>query len=106
MWAMGLICYVIGLISGAPILPTNNMVWLSLLYLAIFPASVSLFLQLNAQRFVSANQVGIVTSLEPVFASIFAWWLASEAITVHTAIGGSLIFSAMVISELPNKRKS
>lgn len=99
MWVMGLACLIVGLISGASILPKSNMVWLPILYLAIFPASVSLFLQLNAQRFVSANRVGIITSLEPVFASLFAWWLANEAITINTLIGGALIFGAMIISE-------
>lgn len=100
MWVIGLVCFTIGIASGVPLSPTSSVVWLPILYLAIFPASISLLLQLNAQRFVSANRVGIVTSLEPVFASLFAWWLAHEAMTINTIIGGVLIFGAMIISEL------
>lgn len=106
MWVMGLTCFIVGLISGAPILPKSNLVWLPILYLAVFPASISLFLQLNAQRFISANRVGIVTSLEPVFASLFAWWLARESMTINTIIGGVLIFGAMIVSELRFDRKT
>ncbi|MFA6518797.1 MAG: DMT family transporter [Candidatus Shapirobacteria bacterium] len=100
MWVMGLVCFIIGIMSGAPMWPKSNLVWLPILYLAIFPASISLFLQLNAQRSVSANQVGIITSLEPVFASLFAWWLANESMTMNTVIGGSLILGATLVSEL------
>lgn len=104
MWVMGLACFSLGLLSGAPLLPKSTLAWLPILYLAIFPTSLSFFLQLNAQRFVSANRVGIVTSLEPVFASLFAWLFAGELIGANTLIGGLLIFGAMVLSGIRSDR--
>lgn len=100
LWTMSVICFAAGFLIGVPALPREFNTWLAILYLAIFPACVSIFLQINAQRFVSANRVGIITSLEPVFAAFFAWFFAHEIIKINTIIGGVLIFSSMIISEI------
>lgn len=79
-----------------------------ILYLAIFPAIVSYALQINAQKKVSSTKVGIITTLEPVFASLFAWTLGREVFSTSTATGGTLIVAGMLLSEIPlgqNKRE-
>ncbi|TFH64796.1 MAG: EamA/RhaT family transporter, partial [Candidatus Zixiibacteriota bacterium] len=67
-------------------------------------------LQLIAQKVVPPIRVSLILALEPVFAALFAWTLGGETFILRRALGGSLIFVAMILSDLPafldRRRKS
>jgi drug/metabolite transporter (DMT)-like permease len=44
----------------------------------------------------------LIFALEPVFAALFAWTLGGETVIFHRAMGGLLIFFALIISGIPS----
>ena len=45
-------------------------------------------------------------SLESVFAALGGWWLLNERMTATELIGCGLVFAAVVISQLPEKKQT
>ncbi len=89
-------------ISGRPLGVTGTgHVWWTILFLAVFPTFLAFVIQMMAQRIIAPLRVSLVFALEPVFAGVFSWTLGGEAVVVHRAIGGLLIFIALVLSGLP-----
>ncbi|MDF1544411.1 MAG: DMT family transporter [bacterium] len=74
------------------------------LFLALFPTLSAFLIQMLAQQIVSPLKVSLIFALEPVFAGIFAWTVGGEELLLSGAIGGSLIFAALIISGLPAKK--
>lgn len=75
-----------------------------MIFLAIFPSLTAFAIQLIAQRHVSPVRVSLILAFEPVFAVLFAWTLGNEAYSLNKAIGGFLIFLALIISGLPSRK--
>lgn len=99
---------VICLVASAPggiVLPDNGRDWLSVLYMAVFPAALALLGQTWAQAHLSATRTAIVMSMEPVFAAFFAVLLGGESVTVRMLTGGVLVLAAMLLVELGPRRK-
>ena len=74
--------------------------YLAIAYLALVVTAVVAWLQVHAQRVVPATLTAIIFVLEPVFASLFAWWLAGEVLGPAGWAGGGLVIVAMLVSEL------
>lgn len=99
---------VICLVASAPggiVLPDNGRDWLSVLYMAVFPAALALLGQTWAQAHLSATRTAIVMSMEPVFAAFFAVLLGGESVTMRMLTGGLLVLVAMLLVELGPRRK-
>ncbi|GAB6984741.1 DMT family transporter [Nocardioides pyridinolyticus] len=99
---------VICLLVSAPggiVLPDNGRDWLSVLYMAIFPAALALLGQTWAQAHLSATRTAIVMSMEPVFAAFFAVLLGGESLSTRMLLGGALVLAAMLLVEVGPRRK-
>jgi drug/metabolite transporter (DMT)-like permease len=99
---------VICLVASAPHgieLPDNGRDWLSVVYMAIFPAALALLGQTWAQAHLSATRTAIVMSMEPVFAALFAVLLGGESASLRMVTGGLLVLAAMLIVEIAPRRK-
>ncbi|MDF1603046.1 DMT family transporter [Nocardioides sp. YIM 152315] len=99
---------VICLVASAPhgiVLPDTGRDWLSVVYMAVFPAAVALLAQTWAQAHLSATRAAIVMSMEPVFAAFFAVLLGGETLTGRMVTGGVLVLAAMLIVEVGPRRK-
>ena len=99
---------VICLVASAPggiVLPDETRDWLSVLYMAVFPAALALLGQTWAQAHLSATRTAIVMSTEPVFAAFFAVLLGGESLTVRMLIGGAMVLVAMLVVEIGPRRK-
>ena len=99
---------VICLVASAPhgiVLPDNGRDWLSVVYMAIFPAALALLGQTWAQAHLSATRTAIVMSMEPVFAAFFAVLLGGESVTLRMIVGGLMVLAAMLTVELAPRRK-
>jgi len=77
----------------------------TVVFLALFPTLSAFVIQMLAQRIRTPVRVSLIFALEPVFAGLFAWTLGGENFITHRAIGGLLIFIALVISGLPVPRQ-
>jgi drug/metabolite transporter (DMT)-like permease len=99
---------VICLVASAPggiVLPDNGRDWLSVVYMAVFPAALALLGQTWAQAHLSATRTAIVMSMEPVFAAFFAVLLGGESVTGRMLVGGALVLAAMLVVELSPRRR-
>ncbi|GAW51382.1 MULTISPECIES: DMT family transporter [unclassified Nocardioides] len=99
---------VICLVASAPHgiqLPDNGRDWLSVGYMAVFPAALALLGQTWAQAHLPPTRTAIVMSMEPVFAALFAVWFGGESTTVRMVTGGLMVLTAMLIVEIGPRRR-
>lgn len=78
----------------------NTTVIIAVLYTAIFASIIATVIQLKFQKFVSPTKAGIIFSIEPIFAAVFAYFLLSEKISNFGLIGCVLIFIGLIVSEI------
>lgn len=74
--------------------------WWPLLYLAVLATAGAVLMQVYLQRFTAPARVGLILSLEPVFAALFAWLLLSETLPLIGWAGGALVLAGVVMAEL------
>jgi drug/metabolite transporter (DMT)-like permease len=98
---VGIASIVTGAILGLPFSYGKADIGWIILFLAVFPTFSAFMIQVVAQKFTSPMRVSLIFAFEPVFAAIFAWTLGGERVFFHRAMGGLLIFIAMLISGLP-----
>jgi drug/metabolite transporter (DMT)-like permease len=98
---IGLLSLVVSLVLDLPLTVASSSAWWVVIFLAVFPTASAFVIQVLAQKIVSPVRVSLVFALEPVFAGIFAWTLGGEPVILHRALGGLLIFLALILSGLP-----
>lgn len=79
--------------------------WLPLGYAGILSMGVAYTLQIVGQKGVAPSAAALLMSLESVFAALFGWLLLHETMTRAELLGCVLVFAAVVISQLPEKKK-
>ncbi len=87
MGTVGLLALLASLKSGFHA-PHDQGVWAVVIYCAIFASAFAFIVQTWAQSFMSATNVGIVLTMEYIFAAIFGILLAHEHLTWRTLVGG------------------
>ena len=100
----GLFNLIISLFIETPSLPHSAKAWTAVLFLSIFCTGAAFIIQALAQQYTSASHVGVIFSLEPVFAGIVAFFLAGEILSVRAYVGAALLVSGLFIMELDIKR--
>lgn len=102
---LSLLAFLIFELPGLGAVQWTKGIW-PLLYLGIFPTSLCLFLQTYGQQLASAAKAAILLSLESVFACIFTILFGLEPLTLAIAIGGSIVFTSVLLMEWrPRKEK-
>lgn len=79
--------------------------WLPLGYAGVLSMGVAYTLQIVGQKGVAPSAAALLMSLESVFAALFGWLLLHETMTRAEELGCALVFAAVVISQLPEKKK-
>jgi drug/metabolite transporter (DMT)-like permease len=97
---VGIISLALGAFETNSLIPQTSSVVGIILFLAIFPTLSAFVIQLVAQKFVSPLRVSLIFAFEPVFAALFAWTAGGELFRPERALGGLLIFVAMIVSGL------
>ena len=93
---VGVICFIASLKSGFH-MPPDAGVWKAIVYTAVFASAFAFIVQTWVQSFMSATSVGIILTMEYIFAALFGVWFGHESLTLRVVIGGSLVISAMYI---------
>ena len=78
--------------------------WLPLGYAGILSMGVAYSLQIVGQKRVPPTAAALLMSLESVFAALFGWLLLHETMTKAELLGCGLVFAAVVLSQLPEKK--
>lgn len=96
----GIFMLILSFIFEDPCLPSSGIVWGSALFLAVFCTGVAFIVQTIAQQYTSATHVGVIFTLEPVFAGIVAFALAGEILLPRAYFGAFLLLASLIIMEI------
>ncbi len=101
----GLLCAVPTLIWESPVLSDLLAAWLPLLYAGVMSCGVGYTLQILGQKGADPTVASLILSLESVFSVLAGWVLLGQALTAKELFGCALIFGAIVLAQLPERRK-
>ena len=91
----------------APVLPHSNIVWFSVLGLALICSAYGWVMQTIVQSYVSAEFTSIMFTLEPIFTAIFAFIFFGEWLSGLAFLGTVLIFVGVLLTIYqPKKSRS
>lgn len=96
----GVLNLVLSLIFEKPHLPTEPRYWGSVLFLAILCTGVAFIVQAIAQQYTSASHVGVIFSMETVFAGIVAFIFAKEVLSFKSYMGAILMVLSIFVMEI------
>jgi len=72
----------------------------SVIYLGVFSTCLCFFMQTSAQKRTSASKAGIIMSTEGFFGTLFSILLGLEPLTTKIIIGGIMILTAVILTEV------
>lgn len=96
---------VTALVKGYPLFSWNPKIAGALILCSFFATVLPFLIQTIVQKWVSPSDTALIFCLEPVFAALFAWGLAGEAMGRMEFWGAGLILTGMVVSETWKSRK-
>jgi len=96
MATVGLLAFLGSLKSGFHA-PHDQGVWVVVIYSAVFASAFAFIVQTWAQSFMSATSVGVVLTMEYIFAAIFGILLVHEHLTWRTIVGGLCMMVGLYI---------
>ena len=79
--------------------------WFPILYAGILSCGVAYTLQIIGQKNTDPTIASLLLSLESVFATISGWLILGQSLTFRELIGCILVFTAIILAQLPNKKK-
>jgi drug/metabolite transporter (DMT)-like permease len=94
-------------IFETPELPQTTQSWVIVLILSIFCTAVGFIVQSVAQKYTTPSHTGLIFTMEPAFAAIFAFMFLGEVLAVRGYIGEVLMIISILIVEveLPRPKK-
>lgn len=96
----GLFQFVLSFIVEKPHFPQSPKVWASVLILAVFCTGLAFIVQTVAQQYTSASHVGVIFTLEPVFAGFVAFIAVGEILTARSYLGAIILIAGLFIMEI------
>jgi drug/metabolite transporter (DMT)-like permease len=96
----GVFTLILAFIFETPHLPTQPKYWGPVLFLSIFCTGVAFIVQCVAQQYTEASHVGVIYSLETVFAGIVAFALANDVLSFQSYVGAALMVASIFIMEI------
>lgn len=96
----GVYMTVLAFVFETPKLPESSSVVVGLLFLSLFCTGAAYVIQTLAQQYTTATRVGLILTLEPVFASVAAFFLAGEVLSFKGYLGAIVMLAALFIMEI------
>ncbi|WP_432360428.1 DMT family transporter [Sporosarcina sp. UB5] len=88
----------------SPQLPGTTESWIAILALGIFCSAIGFIGQTVAQKYTTPTRTGLIFSLEPVFAAIFAFIFVGELLTIKQYVGAILVLLGVLAAEMNMKK--
>jgi len=79
--------------------------WTSLMFAGVLSMGVAYSLQIIGQKHLEPTPAALIMSLESVFAVLGGWLILHETMTSWETLGCCLVFCAVILSQLPVKKK-
>ncbi|MDR2089444.1 MAG: DMT family transporter [Clostridiales Family XIII bacterium] len=96
----GLFMLIFAVIFETPRVPVLPQSQAALLFLTVFCTGVAFIVQAVAQQYTEASRVGVIFTLEPVFAGIAARVFAGEVLSGRAAFGAVLLLCGLFVIEI------
>ena len=112
-WVSGVINLLMMCFDEIPTLAHIGEAWVSIAYMGVMSCGVAYTLQIVGQKYTDPTSASILMSLESVFATLFTVTfialgmnLTGGALTAREILGCVLMFVAIILVQLPEKRKA
>ena len=88
-------------------LDMDNLIacWGPLCFAGCLSMGLAYSLQIVGQKEIEPTSASLIMSLESVFAVLGGWWLLQERMSPTELLGCALVFAAVILSQLPEKKK-
>ena len=103
---VGVVCAFPALILEQPSLSSILAAWAPILYAGMLSSGVGYTLQIVAQKNYDPTVASLILSLESVFSVLAGWIILGEALSKRELFGCTLMFAAIILIQLPQKKKS
>ena len=97
---VGVIMLTLSFLLEEPHLPSSPAVWAGALFLSLFCSGFAFVVQAVQQQYTTPSHVGLIFTLEPLFAAIVAYFLANERLGARGYLGAALMMTSLVLMEL------
>ena len=104
--------FICGLISVPGMILFEEIDWelilqcaVPILYAGVLSCGVAYTLQIVAQKYTEPTVASMIMSLESVFALLSGMIILKESITLHEIIGCVVMFVAIILAQLPEKKR-
>ena len=83
---------------------SSPSVWFSLLYAGALAGAVAFTLQIVGQKNLNPTVASLLMSLESAFSVLAGWLILGDKLSTKEFIGCAVIFVALIISQIPEKK--
>ena len=83
-----------------PAMPQNSISWIAILGLGLICTAFCFIAQSVVQQYTSPTHTGLIFSLEPIFAALFAILFIDEPFTLKLLAGGAFILAGNLVVQL------
>lgn len=106
MVCSALLCSFMSPLKESPFVIWDSSLIFYLFVLGVLATAAAFFIQGWAQQYSNPNHTALIFSLEPVFATVFAFFILGQTFSAKEWCGGILILAGILISEIrwPSKR--
>ena len=102
----GLLSGVCMLIMERPEMPLILQAWQPILYAGVFSCGVGYTLQIVGQKGTDPTVASLILSLDSVVSVLAGWLLLGQRLSVRELGGCALMFAAILLAQLPERRQS
>lgn len=103
--AIAVLSTVSSFLVETPRLPQTKEQWGAVLILAIVCSAFCFLMQMIAQRYIAPSKIGLIYSMEPVFAAVLAYIFLQEVLGPQEYIGAIFIMIAIVFKNIVYRSK-
>jgi drug/metabolite transporter (DMT)-like permease len=96
----GALGFMFSLLLETPRFPINIQEWIPILALSILCSAIGFVVQTVAQQHTTSTNTGLIFSLEPVFAAIFAFLFLGEVLSAQGWLGALLVLFGVIYSQM------
>jgi len=80
-------------------------VWALLVTCAVVSTAVAYLFSINAMRFLPANVVSVLAVCEPIVATVLAWLMLGQTLSVVQVIGAVILLAGATVVQLASRRR-
>lgn len=104
-WFSGIVCMSIALFKETPNISAIFAAAVPILYAGVMSCGVAYTLQILGQKHMKPAIASLILSLESVISVLAGWVILKEVLTGRQLLGCALVFSAVILAQIPVKNE-